>query len=152
MWQRHSLYLGNGTRVPQSYWKATPTAPVFQLIAHHVHGQLLSQAGLDHKAFAAFIVIYHSGGHSIHEAMFFINILGQEHPHVLVDLGRCSSQLAFLQLVLRVVVFQVGFIVEKGLAKRPLISMAISLALAQAARLHVSTVVSGCLRNNSKIS
>ena len=59
MWQGHSLHLGNGTRVAQPHWKAAHTALVFQFMAHHVHGQLLPQAGLDHKAFGAFVVIYH---------------------------------------------------------------------------------------------
>ena len=122
MRQRHALDLGDGASIAQPDGKACHLAAVVQFFRHHVNGQALSGAGEDLQAPAAGIVVQDGGRHAIDEVVLLVDVLGQEHPHSFIDVGRCGLQLLRDQLSFAGVVLLVRLVVQAQGAERGLVA------------------------------
>ena len=113
MRQCHALHFWDSAGVSHSDWKTAHASPVLKLTADHVHCQPLVGPGQDLQTLALLIVVLHRSRHAVHKIMLFVLIHREKDSHAFVHLCCGSHELAFLELVLVVVVFHIGFVVKQ---------------------------------------
>ena len=114
MRQRHSLDLGNCAGVADTNRETAYLLTVLQLHAYHMDCKPLPRSCEHLQAFASCVVGLHSGTHSVHKIMFFVQILREENTHAFVHVCFCSTQAALLQLVGHwVVVVKICFVIKE---------------------------------------